>query len=162
MSSVIHICHCFDTQECWVLFESTGVKPLGPGASPGLKVLKMRDFGWVLLCGQRVNKVSARAVWPVCLSVPLGSPGTKQGHPARGADGAGGEYWKAAAPALWCGLLLPVGRALYLRPNTTDCSIIQAPGKGMPLERGVFWVQRHQPLQCCTSRGSQAPHCNEQ
>lgn len=137
MTNVIHFCHYIDTQGCWVLFESTNIKPLGHGANPGLKGLKMRDFGWVLLCGQRINRVSS-GLCDLCASVPLGSPGTHQGHPAHGADGFGGKYWKAAAPALWCVPLLPVGKASCVRPAEHSLEHFPSTRKGDAMGRALL------------------------
>lgn len=69
VTHVIHFCHYIDTQGCWVLFESTNIKPLGHGENRGLKVLKMRALV-VFLCGQRVNRVSS-GLCDLCASLSL-------------------------------------------------------------------------------------------
>jgi len=79
----------------------------------------------VLVSGQRVSRVCLSRRRPsgcascVPLSAVLGSAGTKPAYPAHGAGGVAGEQWKAAASALWYGLVLPCGLSL-VAPRPTD------------------------------------------
>lgn len=68
--------------------------------------------------GKRNPSVNVASKGPrkPCASVCV--PGSPVGYPARGAEGVAEEWWKAAASALWYGLLLPGGQSLpTLRPN---------------------------------------------
>ncbi|KAK2522735.1 hypothetical protein Q9233_010094 [Columba guinea] len=46
LGNVIRVFHDTDTWECQDSFKCTNMKPFGRGASPGLVVLEMREFGW--------------------------------------------------------------------------------------------------------------------